>query len=92
MPAHELELVLEHDGRAWLAYCNGIKARANSLPELDNALARSLAAAGKFPAGAVTVHMRFNRGSLPGWLRQYTSHYFNRTVRLQSLPSTESAR
>lgn len=85
-----IELVLEHDGHDWLAYGAGIEARAGSLPELDRTLARRLAAMADCPAATVTVHMRFNRASLPVWMRQYMAHYFNRTVHLQPRPSAEA--
>lgn len=86
MPAHSLELVLEHDGHDWQLHGAGLAVRAASLPALDRALAGELAAAGT--AHPVTVHMRFSRESLPGWTRQYMPHYFNRTIRLHPRQAT----
>lgn len=83
MPARELELVLGHDGRDWVIQGHGIHARAGTLPGLDRTLARCLAARDDIPAGSLTVHMRFDPHSLPGWISQYMSHYFNRTVRIR---------
>lgn len=85
MPVRCIELVLEHDGDDWLVHGHGIEARGATLTALDRALAGSLAHA-DLPADPLIVHMRFNRRSLPHWVRQYTSHYFNRTIRLSPSP------
>lgn len=81
MPAEGIELVLEHDGRDWRVHGRDLTARATSLPALDRVLVQALAATGR--TEPVTVHMRFDVATLPGWTRQYMAHYFNRTVRLQ---------
>lgn len=81
MPAEVLELVLEHDGHDWQVHGKNLIAHAASLAELDRALIRALSANSDL-TGSITVHMRFNRNSLPGWTRQYMPHYFNRTITL----------
>ncbi len=81
MTAEGIELVLEHDGRDWRVHGADLTARAITLPALDRVLMQALAANGR--TDPVTVHMRFDGAALPGWIRQYMSHYFNRTVRLQ---------
>lgn len=81
MPAEVLELVLEHDGHDWQVHGKNLFAHAASLAELDRALIRALSANGDL-TGSITVNMRFNRASLPGWTRQYMPHYFNRTITL----------
>lgn len=83
MPADEVELVLEHDGRDWLIHGHGVTARGSTLAALDRALASSLGAGNDLPAEPLTVHMRFNQQCLPDWIRQYMPHYFNRTVRIR---------
>ncbi len=87
MPAKVLELVLEHDGRDWIVHGEDINARAASLADLDRALARTLPE--PLATEPLTVHMRFNRAALPGWIRQYMPHYFNRVVQLSPAAGTE---
>ncbi|MFQ5937410.1 MAG: DUF5395 family protein, partial [Acidiferrobacterales bacterium] len=56
-------------------------ARGQTLPDLDEDLRRVLCDWGKFPKGStVTVFMGFDYDTIPTWIRQYASHYFNRYV------------
>lgn len=88
MDGQALELVLAHDGRAWVAHGAGLRVRGADLATLDVALAGALAGAHR-SAHTLTVHMRFDLDALPAWTRQYAGHYFNRTVRL-TLPGAEA--
>lgn len=78
----DIELLLHHDGRAWVAHGSGLTVRGITLAALDAALTDRLAALGALTSAPVSVFMAFDRDTLPGWLRQYHAHYFNRTVRL----------
>lgn len=75
-----MEFTLTHDGEYWRAQAEGIDVRAESLTSLDDALLDQLRESGcnNWP---VNVVMRFDRNTLPDWMRQYAYHYFNRYVR-----------
>lgn len=79
-----MEFTLTHDGTHWRAESGGISARAETLAGLDEALAERLLRAGHTD-WPLEVIMRFDRNGLPGWMRQYAYHYFNRCVRLENL-------
>lgn len=84
MAAADLEFVLRHEDDAWVARGAGLTARGADFAALDADLAAQLAACGG--AGPVRVFMGFDFDSLPGWLRQYASHYFNRRLTLEVRP------
>ncbi len=77
----DLEVTLIHDGEAWVARNGDLEARGRTLPELDADLKRAMQACGEFEEGSkVTVFMGFDYDTIPTWIRQYASHYFNRYV------------
>lgn len=80
----DLEAIIRHDGRVWTVDAAGLSVSGLTLPELDRTLAAALRRAGRFAPGArVRVFMGFDHESLPRWLWQYASHYFNRSVDLE---------
>ncbi|ABA58156.1 conserved hypothetical protein [Nitrosococcus oceani ATCC 19707] len=80
----DLEVRLIHDGRHWVICYRTLQVRGQTLPELDQNLAKCLRERGDFPAASqVTVFMGFDFETLPTWLRQYAYHYFNRYVLLR---------
>ena len=76
----DMEMVLVHDGAHWIARNGTFEARGNSLPELDDRLAAKLRETGDFDGSRITVFMCFDYATIPTWIRQYASHYFNRYV------------
>ncbi len=80
----DLELVLTHDGRNWRGHVEelDIHVKGESLGALDAALMSRLAALPRFAGRRVCVAMRFDNTTIPTWIRQYASHYFNRLVEL----------
>ncbi len=82
--ACELEMVLTHDGRDWVSRNDelGIRVTGETLGALDAALMAALAARSDYAGRKVCVVMRFDNASIPTWIRQYASHYFNRLVEL----------
>lgn len=79
----DLEVSLIHDGHQWIARYLSLEARGQTLPDLDQDLARCLRERGDFPPSSeVIVFMGFDYGTIPTWLRQYAYHYFNRYVLL----------
>ncbi len=79
----DMEMSIVHDGRQWIARNASFAAGGRDLPELDANLATVLRQSGQFVTGAqVTVFMGFDFDTIPTWLRQYASHYFNRYISL----------
>ena len=79
--SHDLvELTLSFEAGRWRARGDGIDVEHAELPELDRLIARD--AAGGRPG--TRVHVRFDVGGLPEWMRQYQAHYFNYVLTLTS--------
>jgi len=79
----DMEFSLVHDGRQWVVHNDTLVARGDKFETLDADLKRALLETGKFPPGArVMVFMGFDFDTIPTWLRQYHTHYFNRFVTL----------
>lgn len=78
----DLSLIISHDGGRWRARGDGVQAEGRTLAELDAHLRAGLRGGGakRRPGQRVTVFMGFDFDTLPAWLRQYSAHYFNRTV------------
>ncbi len=77
----DIDLVLVHDGDLWVCSNESIVARGDTIKELDDDIQRALREGGKYKQGSqVRVFMGFDFDTIPTWLRQYHSHYFNRTV------------
>lgn len=80
----DLDATLNHDGRQWVVRAESLSAAGPTLPELDRAFSQALRECGRFPPGTrVSVFMGFDNETLPDWIRQYASHYFNRYVELE---------
>lgn len=79
----DLELMLIHDGRQWIASRDNLQVAGHTLVELDQNLKSTLQADGNFPQGAkVTVLMKFDAETIPNYanVRQYRPEYFHRLV------------
>lgn len=77
----DVDITLVHDGEKWVAKGGTFVASGRTLPELDDDVGRALRERGKFKnLSSVTVFMSFDFSTIPTWLRQYASHYFNRCV------------
>ncbi len=75
-----LEFILRHDGKSWIASHAGVEFFGSSLEEVDKNISLYLSSTDK-NEDSISVCMRFDMTSLPRWLHQYSSHYFNRTVK-----------
>ncbi len=77
----DLDCVLRHDGRNWVAEGGGLSVAAPTLEELDQRLADRLRSSGRLrPGRRLQVFMAFDNSTIPQWIRQYAQHYFNRIV------------
>ncbi len=80
----DIEVKLTHDGQYWLGHWENLLAKGENLDELDENLVFHLQNSGKFPKGSkIEVFMGFDFDTIPTWLRQYHTHYFNRYVTLE---------
>jgi hypothetical protein len=72
-----INLVITHNGEEWIAENEGIIFIGKTLNELDDHIKQKLLKTGykKF-----IVNMFFDSQTIPVWIRQYASHYFNRTI------------
>jgi hypothetical protein len=71
------EISLSYADGCWRARAIGLDVQHVELRGLEELLDRRLA-----PEGMHEVAIRFDMSSLPAWLRQHQSHYFNYTLRL----------
>jgi hypothetical protein len=77
----DLVTSLIHDGERWVASNDTLTASGRTLPELDDDMRRVLRKCEQFKKGSsVMVFMGFDYSTIPTWIRQYASHYFNRYV------------
>lgn len=76
----DIELVLTHDGDKWVARNGALKATGLTLGDLDDSVRELLRSDGRLKGSRVAVFMGFDFDTLPAWMRQYASHYFNRTL------------
>ena len=79
---HDVEMVIVHDGKQWLAGNDDVNASGRTLRELDANVADALRVRGGFEKSPITVFMGFDFNTIPTWMRQYASHYFNRVIRI----------
>lgn len=76
-----IELSLIHDGEFWIGRNHAMEVKGSTIFELDEELERGLRESGNYtPGTCVNVFMGFDFDTFPTWLRQYHSHYFNRTI------------
>ena len=79
----DMDMVIVHDGEKWIASNEDLVVEGRTLPELDACLARALRQTGRYSGSKVTVFMGFDFNTIPSWIRQYRSHYFNRYVHVE---------
>ncbi len=80
----DIELHLMHDGERWIGQSERLTVMGEELSDLDNEIRRILQKSGDFPVGSkLTVFMGFDFDTIPTWLRQYHTHYFNRYVSIE---------
>ena len=74
-----INLVITHNGEEWIAENEGNVFIGKTLNELDDHIKQKLLKTGY---KKVIVNMFFDSQTIPAWIRQYASHYFNRTIYL----------
>jgi hypothetical protein len=80
----DIEMSLCHDGDLWVCHNEAMQAKGSTLLDLDREIQRALQESGEYLKGSrVRVFMGFDFDTIPTWLRQYHTHYFNRTVTVE---------
>ncbi len=76
-----IELILGHDGRNWTLSGDQLASlSAPTLDELDRKLESALEHAWK--QEPIEVFMTSDNEMIPGWMRPFMNHYFNRILEL----------
>ncbi len=80
-----IELIVSHDGKNWIAKNDRLYAQAPTLEELDNELTKLVKQKGYLePGKKLDLFMAFDNTTIPRWMRQYSQHYFNRIIQVES--------
>jgi len=80
----QVELILKHDGKDWIADNGFLAASAPTLEELDSKVKNLLEEKGMIKKGKkIKVVMLFDNSTIPQWIRQYAQHYFNRIIEIE---------
>jgi len=80
-----IELILYHDGSCWVAGNGDISVAADTLDRLDDRVRDLVRDHGNYKGtGNRKVMMRFDNSTIPGWIRQYMPHYFNRMITVET--------
>jgi hypothetical protein len=80
-----IEFIVSHDGKNWIARNDRLCAQAPTLEALDNELKKLVKEKGYLePGKKLDLFMAFDNSTIPQWMRQYSQHYFNRIVRVET--------
>jgi hypothetical protein len=80
----DVELKLVHDGDSWVVSNDTFSASGKTFEALDHEIIRHLESSGEFaPGTSVNVFMGYDFDTIPTWLRQYHTHYFNRILQVE---------
>ncbi len=79
----KIDATITHDGKNWIAFNNSFTAAGSSLEELDVAIKNTLKEKGLLPSKkTVHVFMTCDNEIIPGWMRPFHNHYFNRILEI----------
>jgi hypothetical protein len=79
----DVELKLVHDGDNWVVSNDAFSASGRTFEDLDLKIKHHLEHCGEFaPGSTVKVFMGYDFDTIPTWLRQYHTHYFNRILQI----------
>ena len=79
----DLEITITHDGYNWIASHQLFECTAETLEEIDQQIISIIRNTIQFKDQQfVEVFMGFDYDTIPTWLRQYHTHYFNRILKI----------
>ncbi len=80
-----IDATLTHDGKQWIAFNKSFNAAGVSLEELDEQVKLQLKQNGILPSSKkVHVFMACDNEIIPGWMRPFHNHYFNRILEINN--------
>ena len=80
-----IHATITHDGNQWIAYNSSFRVAGNSMEDLDEQVKRKLEQSGILPFfKKVHVFMACDNEIIPGWMRPFHNHYFNRILEIEN--------
>ena len=74
----QLELSLSHNGKTWVTDVLGNSLCGEELHNLEDRIINAIQNDPQYRVGeTINVLLYFDMDTIPGWLHQYHSHYFN---------------
>ncbi|NOX20235.1 MAG: hypothetical protein GXO99_03090 [Nitrospirae bacterium] len=73
---------IRHDGKDWIVKHDAFEVRGKTLDEIDEKVKQVVREKGLMRGGKAQVYMAYDNNAIPQWIRQYSSHYFDRVVEL----------
>ena len=81
----DLEVTLAHDGCRWIAIHQLFEFSANTLDEIEKQITLFVQNTANFKdQRIVKVFIGYDFDTIPTWLRQYHTHYFNRVLKIKN--------
>jgi len=81
-----IDLIVSHNEKNWTAKGDDLFAEAPTLSGLDNQLKKLVREKGWVKKKKkLTLFMAFDNSTFPQWMRQYSQHYFNRIIQVESI-------
>ncbi len=79
-----IHMSIRHDGRCWIVEKDDIRLSAPTLEELDEKIREFVLSRKDLHRGKKTrVYMAYDNYAIPQWIRQYSSHYFDRIIEVE---------
>ena len=89
--APEIEILVSFDGTHWVAGFNESLFRVSDLNQLEKDISEAIRHIPRYTnKPVVNIRLEFDNDSLPGWLREYHSHYFNYLLEVRMPPSGQT--
>lgn len=82
------DFVVSHEAGTWVARCGGLRLSGADSRDLDRAIARHVRHTTPPDELPAAIALRFDNNTLPAWMQQYASHYFNRILHVNPLPES----
>lgn len=75
---------ITHNGKDWVVENRLLTASSATLDDLDKRVGALLREKGLIKEGErAEIVMEFDNSTIPQWIRQYSSHYFDRIVKIE---------
>jgi hypothetical protein len=72
---------IRHDGKNWVVENDHFRVEGSTLDEIDEKVKNAVREKTPEANGQkVQVYMAYDNYAIPQWIRQYSSHYFDRVI------------